>query len=260
MNKEKVISELNDLSNEYTNSVLPTKWYSDFSIGGTYFVDKTKYNAWHTKTLAFLKLFLSFDNEYLTKFSLLSKNSFSNAESANLIIKNVIEYIEKGFIVLNKIDDHNINEKNIQTKQYDVFISHASKDKIDYIEKLVSSIKKLNVNCFYDTDVISWGDNWKQKILKGTDNSEFAIIVISKNFFDGDWTNKELNEFMKKQNQSGQKVVLPLLYEVTINEMKDRYPFLSDIQALKSADLSCDEIAVLFAKELIKRLKGEQYR
>lgn len=140
-------------------------------------------------------------------------------------------------------------------KQYDVFISHANKDKSDYVDLLNMKIKRLGIKIFYDTDVLSWGDNWKQVILDGTANSEFAIIVISSNFFGREWTERELNEFLNQQNESGQKIVLPLLHGISIDELKEHYPQLSDIQCINTKDYSNDEITILLAKELIKRYK-----
>lgn len=91
--------------------------------------------------------------------------------------------------------------------------------------------------------------------MDGTANSEFAIIVISKNFFDREWTEKELGEFLNQQNESGQKIVLPLLHNITLNELKEHYPELEDIQCISSNDCSREEIVILLAKELIKRYK-----
>ncbi len=54
-----------------------------------------------------------------------------------------------------------------------------------------------------------WGDNWKERILNGTKKAEFAIIVISENFFDREWTERELSEFLNRQNRNGQKLILP---------------------------------------------------
>ena len=117
------------------------------------------------------------------------------------------------------------------------------------------AVKRLGINVFYDTDVLSWGDNWKQVILEGTSDSEFAIIVISDNFFGREWTEKELNEFLTQQNESGQKIVLPLLYNVSVDELKNHYPQLGDIQCISSKDFSKEDITILLAKELIKRFK-----
>lgn len=140
-------------------------------------------------------------------------------------------------------------------KKFDVFISHASADKEDYVDLLVMAVKRLGINVFYDTDVLSWGDNWKQVILDGTGDSEFAIIVISNNFFGREWTEKELNEFLNQQNESGQKKVLPLLYGISLDDLKTHYPELGDIQCISADKFSKEEITILLAKELIKRYK-----
>ena len=66
---------------------------------------------------------------------------------------------------------------------YDVFISHANADKATYVDDLKKSLDKLGVQVFYDKDTLEWGDNWKNKILEGVGKAEFAIIVISENFF-----------------------------------------------------------------------------
>ncbi|MGM9668056.1 MAG: toll/interleukin-1 receptor domain-containing protein [Eubacteriales bacterium] len=139
--------------------------------------------------------------------------------------------------------------------KYDVFISHANVDKIEYVEQLKQSLDKLKINIFYDKDTLEWGDKWKDKILEGVGQAEFAIIVISDNFFGREWTEKELNEFLNRQNKNGQKTILPILYKISVAQLKERYPEVADIQALDSADYSCDEIALKFACQLIKRLK-----
>jgi len=141
-------------------------------------------------------------------------------------------------------------------KQYDVFISHANADKEDYVDKLNGEIKKLGVEIFYDSDVIKWGDNWKEKILTGIEQAEFAIIVISENFFGREWTEKELNDFLTRQNESGQKIVLPILHNVSVGQMKEKYPKLSEIQAIEAGNYkSAESIAVLFAGQLIERFR-----
>ena len=148
-----------------------------------------------------------------------------------------------------------LKQTRSERKQYDVFISHASKDKSDYVESLYMTLRRLGISIFYDSDSISWGDNWKQAILNGTAVSEFAIIVISENFFDREWINRELQEFLIRQNESGQKIVLPLLHNINREQLKDRYPELQDIQVIDTGSQTKEDIAILFAKELIKRYK-----
>lgn len=155
-----------------------------------------------------------------------------------------------------------LNTTKAQTKEtgttmYDVFISHANADKLDYVNELKQSLDKLKINVFYDKDTLEWGDKWKDKILEGVAKAEFAIIVISENFFDREWTERELNELLSRQNSNGQKIILPILHNTTPAQLKEKYPDVADIQALSSSDHSCDEIALLFARQLIKRLKNQ---
>ncbi len=170
-----------------------------------------------------------------------------------------IEEVKKGVIYLQVSSDRQMVEKY---KQYDVFISHATKDKIEYVDSLKKEIKKLDISIFYDTDELKWGDNWKKKILSSTEKSEFAIIVISENFFDREWTEKELNAFLNRQNNTEQKIVLPLLYNITPEKVKEKYPGLADIQYLianygsKKNGFSKKDIALKLASLLIDRYKS----
>ncbi len=118
-----------------------------------------------------------------------------------------------------------------------------------------SEIWMNDVQIFYDKESLEWGDNWKNRILNGTKNAEFAIIVISSNFFDREWTERELNEFLNRQNRNGQKLILPILHNITAEQLKEKYPSVADIQAISSSKYSCDQIALMFAKQLIRRLK-----
>lgn len=139
---------------------------------------------------------------------------------------------------------------------YDVFVSHANKDKIGYVNELKASLDKLGVSVFYDKDTLEWGDNWKDKILEGVEKAEFAIIVISENFFGREWTEIELTEFLSRQNRNGQKIILPILHGISVAQIQEKYPAVAEIQALDSSKYSCDEIALKFAGQLIKRLKA----
>ena len=181
-----------------------------------------------------------------------------NIDGGNIFVLNgdlqaFKEWVEQA----NEKADNSLNliSDNVASQKYDVFISHANKDKSDYVDELYLILRKLGISIFYDSDVLSWGDNWKQVILDGTEKSEFAIIVISENFFGREWTERELEEFLKRQNANGQKIVLPLLHNVTIDKLVEKYPDLGDIQMISTDKYSKEEIEILFAKELIKRLK-----
>lgn len=99
---------------------------------------------------------------------------------------------------------------------------------------------------------LEWGDKWKDRILDGVNRSEFAIIVISEYFFGREWTEKELKEFLNRQIKNGQKIVLAVMHNITMEQLRDKYPSVAEIQTIRSKDYSHDQSALLFAAQLIK--------
>lgn len=153
-------------------------------------------------------------------------------------------------------EEENVNVIQVQAKEYDVFLSHAAIDKISYVNELYDVIRTLGITVFYDSTAITWGDKWKEKIIEGLHSSEFAIIVLSEQFFDREWTERELHELLEQQNENKQKLVLPLLYGITIEQLTKKYPQLGEIQCISAMTYSKEKIAILLAKELIKRYKA----
>jgi ribosomal protein S8 len=191
--------------------------------------------------------------EKLSMYGMVTSTMYYKNSLKTVLTPQGLTYFDEKERALKK-DVSIFSEKPLR-KKYDVFISHANKDKLSYVNDLYSVLSDLGIEIFYDSKVLSWGDKWKDVILNGTEQSEFAIIVISENFFGREWTEKELNTFLEQENTSGQKIVLPLLYNVTINQLKAKYPALEEIQAISTSDYTKEQIAILFAQELIKRYK-----
>ena len=158
---------------------------------------------------------------------------------------------EDDTVILKVVEQNNKKSDKI----YDVFLSHASADKLTYVEELKQTLDIMGIEIFYDKDTIDWGDKWKTKIYEGLEKSEFAIIVISENFFDREWTELELKTLLERQNDEGQKLILPILHNITTEQLRNKYPAVADIQAIESSKNSNEQIALLFAKQLIKRYK-----
>lgn len=172
----------------------------------------------------------------------------------------MVELTQVGRTYFEFVDDKQIKDGHLlsapKKKTYDLFLSHANADKIDYVDELYTILKRLGINIFYDKEELAWGDHWKKRILDGVRESEFAIIVISENFFGREWTERELNHFLHLQNESGQKIILPLLHNIEFSDLKGKYPQLEFIQGIKSNAVTKENIAIMFAKELIKRIKS----
>lgn len=116
----------------------------------------------------------------------------------------------------------------------DVFISHASKDKLKYVENLVRNIKAKGISVFYDSESISWGDSIKEELDKGLSNCRLAVVVISKNYFERPWTEYELQALLNRQNSEGKKIILPILYKISKKDFVSHYPTLKDIKYIYS--------------------------
>lgn len=181
----------------------------------------------------------------------------SEADVIELIIPYLVSIRKDKEYIKSMQDVYNNKQRTpfVALSDYDVFISHANRDKPDIVEKLYASLKVLGIKIFYDKESLEWGDNWKNRILEGTQKAEFAIIVISENFFDREWTERELSEFLNRQNCNGQRLILPILHNITIGQLKEKYPSVADIQGISTQDYTCDQIALLFARQLIKRLR-----
>lgn len=141
--------------------------------------------------------------------------------------------------------------------QFDVFVSHANANKEELVNKLTTALSKLDVSIWYDANILDWGDNWKLQIANGLKKCRFGIVVVSPEFLGREWTEKELNELLQRQNETGEKVVLPLLYKLTVEDMKKQYPQLADFQArtIKPGD-DLRDIVIDFARILIRALKA----
>ena len=140
---------------------------------------------------------------------------------------------------------------------YDVFVSHANDNKQSFVDSLNAGLNRLGIKVWYDSSVLDWGDDWKAKIEEGLAKSRFGIVVLSPQFIDREWTTKELQELLNRQNERHEKVVLPLLYNLTVEEMKVKYPDLAPIQARTiREDEDAKDVVIDFARILIRQLKG----
>ena len=137
--------------------------------------------------------------------------------------------------------------------KYAVFVSHSSEDKVDYVDDLVEEIKALGITVFYDTDVISWGDNLKERIDIGLKTCELAVIVISPSYFGREWTEYEIQMLLQRQSSEKTKLIMPILYNTTKEEFVKHYPLLKDILFKYSKSQSKKKLAQELKKELDKK-------
>lgn len=129
-----------------------------------------------------------------------------------------------------------------QNIKYDIFISHASEDKENFVEPLYKELTLRGISVFYDKESIKWGDSIRQRIDKGLTNCKFAIVVLSKAFCSKKWTSDELSALFSMETTE-RKIILPIWYDITKQEVLDYSPLVAGKSALKTSDFTIEEIA-----------------
>lgn len=101
----------------------------------------------------------------------------------------------------------------MRKKKPKVFISHSSRDK-HVASTLVSDLKKLDIDVWYDNFEILVGHDITDKVYEGIMASEYLAVILTKNSVKSRWVREELN--LAKQRSiaaEGKRKILPLLFE-----------------------------------------------
>ena len=131
----------------------------------------------------------------------------------------------------------NISCDNRKTQDvYDCFISHACEDKDSFVRELALSLQDRGFKVWYDEFTLRLGNSLCHSIDRGIANSTCGIVVLSKNFFNKQWTKEELNRLSAKKNSTGKDIILPIWHNITQKEVYNHSPMLADLYAVKTKD------------------------
>jgi len=128
---------------------------------------------------------------------------------------------------------------------YDVFISHASEDKANFVRGLADALHDHNVAVWYDEFSLRPGDSLRRSIDHGLSKSRYGVVVLSKAFIGKGWPEWELDGLVQRQNYSKQPVLLPIWLGLSYEEVLDFSPPLADkfaILAEKGLDYVVTEL------------------
>ena len=120
-------------------------------------------------------------------------------------------------------------------KRWDVFISHASEDKDEFVRPLAKALEQSGLEVWFDETTLKVGDGLRAAIDNGLSKSRFGIVVLSKHFFAKPWPKEEL-EGLTSMEISGVKVILPIWHNITRGEVAERSPTLAGRLAAQSKD------------------------
>jgi len=122
-----------------------------------------------------------------------------------------------------------------ETKQWDVFISHASEDKEFVARPLAVNLRNNGLRVWYDEFTLMLGDSLRASIDRGLAQSRFGVVILSQYFFGKHWREKELNGLAAIE-VGGRKVILPIWHRVTRVEVAQYSPTLADRKAIATSE------------------------
>lgn len=143
-------------------------------------------------------------------------------------------------------------------KSSDVFISHASEDK-DFVRPLAIALQSLGVSVWYDEFSLRLGDSLSSSIDKGLASSRFGLVVISQHFIQKHWPIQELQGLISREIGEG-RVILPIWYGVTRQQVVAFSPILADKVALNTEGLTAQDVAIQVLREVRPDLYAQHPR
>lgn len=134
----------------------------------------------------------------------------------------IVKKRRKGHIYQSKND----TEKFERT--YDVFISHASEDKDAIARPLYNSLSANGVSVWFDEVALELGDSLRRKIDEGLARCRFGIVILSPNFLEKEWPQRELDSLVARETASGEKAILPIWHGLDRSRVLEYSPPLAD--------------------------------
>jgi hypothetical protein len=110
--------------------------------------------------------------------------------------------------------------------RFDVFISHASEDKDDFVRPLAGALSSLGVKVWFDEWTLTIGDSLRRKIDEGLLAADYGVVVLSRFFFAKQWPQAELDGLFARE-MHGRKVILPVWHEVGCEDVLKFSPMLA---------------------------------
>lgn len=120
--------------------------------------------------------------------------------------------------------------------EFDIFLSHASEDKDNFINSLYTELTK-EYRVWYDEGQIPWGSKLDERIQDGLNKSKYGIVVLSDKYLSkhSEWIKQEF-ETISNSNK-----LCPILHKINIQDIEQKYPVtyevIKNILAISSEDI-----------------------
>src|SRR5205823_1924903 len=100
-----------------------------------------------------------------------------------------------------------------------------------FVRPLAQALRKEHLEIWYDEISLELGDSIRRTIERGLRESRFGLVVLSKAFFAKNWTQYELDGLIDRELSGGNKVILPVWYGVSHEEVSQYSPALAGRRA-----------------------------
>jgi hypothetical protein len=97
-------------------------------------------------------------------------------------------------------------------------------------------LTKAGLKVWFDEAELTMGDSLRRRIDEGLARCRFGVVILSPNFFEKDWPQKELDGLVAREDVSGEKAILPVWHKLTKAQVAKYSPTLADRLAGNSKD------------------------
>lgn len=152
-----------------------------------------------------------------------------------------------------KLISSGIKINQMDTREFDIFISYVQSDSSDYVDGLYNGLVSAGITVFRDTTEMKIGQSMRQSMDNALAKSKFAIVIFSPDYLSKYWTQYELDGVLSKEYITGDQMILPLWHNITADELASKSPSLANKLAWNSAVNTIDEIS-----STVKSLLGKE--
>jgi hypothetical protein len=126
--------------------------------------------------------------------------------------------------------------------EFDIFLSHSSLDKEEYVSELSDKLEDKGLNIFEDVKVFQIGQSQTEMMNMGILNSRFVVVFLSSNFIESGWSDYEFKSFLNREINEKRIIILPIWHNVSFEEVQNYNPYLVDKFALDTAKYTVNQI------------------
>lgn len=132
------------------------------------------------------------------------------------------------------IRSQNYLKKKMEIEKPLAFISHDSRDKEEIARPIAMGLSSRLCYTWYDEYSLKVGNSLRESIEKGIKEAKKCVLILTRNFITNPgWTKKEFNSIFTREMIFNERIVLPVWYDISKEEVYDYSPSLADTVALK---------------------------